>query len=105
MAQVVRYFHIRPYNKSGRGGATVRVVGDSERVGQVDVQATFCSKKDMYCKATGRVVAANSPVKVVPLRYLPQELACIQLEMAKRTKLPFELHDFTYSVRYFLPKE
>jgi len=103
--KVVRFFHIRPYGKSGRGGATVQVTGDSERVGQVDVQTTFCSKKDMYCKKTGRSLAVEAPVKVVALRYLPQELARIQLEMAKRTKLPFELGDYTYSIRYFLPKE
>lgn len=105
MAQVTRFFHIRPYGKSGRGGATVKVTGDTERVGQVDVQAAFCSKKDMFCKRIGREEAAKGPTKVVPLRYLPQELGRIQLEMAKKTKLPFELHDFTYGVRYFLPKE
>lgn len=105
MSKVVRFFHIRPYGKSGRGGATVKVTGDPDQVGQVDVQASFCSKKDMFCKKTGRNEAEKAPVKVVPLRYLPQELGRVQLEMARKTKLPFELHDFTYGVRYFLPKE
>jgi hypothetical protein len=35
-----RFFHIRP--NLNNGGATVRVTGDDESIGQVDVQVAFC---------------------------------------------------------------
>ena len=92
---VIRYFHLR---NGDRGGATVRVVGDTERVGQVDVQVVFVSKKDAYCKRTGRIEAEKKPVKVLPLRYLPQELARI----ANKANLPSFLNDasaYNFAVR------
>lgn len=97
MTQVVRYFHIR---RGTKGGATVKVTGNTEQVGQVDVQYAQCSKKDNYVKRLGREEAAKAPIKVVPLRYLPQELGRIQAKAGSRL-----LTDYTYAVRYYLPKE
>lgn len=98
--QVERFFHIR--TESNYGGATVRVTGDPEQVGQVDVQATVCSKKDPFCKKTGREMAIKAPIKVVPLRFLPKELQRIGV----KAHLPrWQQPDWLFSIRYFLPKE
>lgn len=104
MSKVIRYFHIRPVSR-GHGGCTVKVSGDSELVGQVDVQTAFCSKKDMFCKRTGRAEAEKAPIKVVPLRYLPQELQRIQEATEKKLKWPSYGNDYTFALKYFLPKE
>lgn len=105
--KVERFFHLR---LGDRGGATVRVVGDTDHPLQVDVQASYCSPEDMFCKKTGRKIAASRNPKVVPLRYLPQEMQRI----AKRAEeishirggwLSGGSQDYTYAIRYFLPKE
>ena len=105
MAKVVRYFHIRPTGgvKGKFNGATVQVVGDTEMPAQVDVQVTFCSRKDMYCKKSGRVTADKAPIKIVALRYLPNELARIE-EAVYGSELD-TANDFLFAMRYFLPKE
>lgn len=91
---------------SHNGGSTaVRVTGDTERVGQVDVQYAECSRKDNFCKKTGRSLAEKAPVKVVPLRFLPQELARIAEKAKERKRIRTTPEDFTYSLKYFLPKE
>ena len=92
-----RYFHIRTGTK---GGATVKVSSVEGMLGQVDVQYVLCSKKDNYVKKTGRSLAENAPIKVVPLRYLPQELSRIGAK-AKARYAP----DWTFAIKYFLPKE
>jgi hypothetical protein len=104
--RVERYFHVRRGN-STHGGATVRVVGDTSQVGQVDVQVAFCSKKDNFCKHVGRETANKQPIKVVPLRYLPQELARIGAKADKIAKgqSMAQFQDYTFSIKYFLPKE
>lgn len=112
--QVVRYFHIYPefsrktFSKSltqrhKKRGCTIKVTGDTEHIGQVDVQVAFCSKKDEFCKRVGRAEADKAPVKVVALRYLPNELAKIE-EMVYGYALENK-SDFLYALRYFLPKE
>jgi hypothetical protein len=99
--QVIRYFHLRSYHEE-KGGATVKVTGNTEQVGQVDVQFTPVSKKDNYCRNTGRIMASKAPVKVLPLRYLPKELARI----AEANDSPSWHHgSFDFSTKYFLPKE
>jgi hypothetical protein len=115
MGRVERFFHIR--TGSTHGGATVRVVGDTEIVGQVDVQVAFChsgggmkdGKKfrgDPFCKKEGRSRAAASPMKVVPLRYLPAELGRIEAKALKMAKRSWAIgNDFTFAIKYFLPKE
>ena len=99
MAKVIRYFHLR----SGMtGGATAKVIGDTEILGQVDIQVAKCSKKDHYCKNTGRIEASKAPTKVIPLRYLPKELSRI----AESTSHPaWDVGDYSYAIKYFLPKE
>ncbi len=97
MSQVVRYFHLR---KGTKGGATVKVTGDTNILGQVDVQYAQCSKQDNYIKAVGRAEAAKAPIKIVPLRYLPQELGRI----SDRAKIRHQT-DYTFAIKYFLPKE
>lgn len=106
MSNIERFFHIR--GRGPKGGATVRVVGNDERVGQVDVQVVECSRMDNFNKAKGRELAAHKPIKVVPLRYLPHELARIEdrLVAHKRIRPVSEFaHDYTFAVKYFLPKE
>lgn len=102
---VKRYFHIRPQAgvKAKFNGATVLVVGDTEMPAQVDLQVAFCSRKDMFCKKIGRDLSNKSPLKIVPLRYLPNELARIEDNVHG-----YELdnaNDFLFALRYFLPKE
>ncbi len=101
MTKVVRFFHIRMPHTT-HGGATVQVTGDTDVVGQVDVQFTQCSKKDQFVKKEGRSFAAKAPVKILPLRYLPQELGRI----AGRVN-PYMAQnvDYTFAMKYFLPKE
>jgi hypothetical protein len=98
MTQVVRYFHI---HQGSKGGMCVRVVGDTDIIGQVDVQVARCSEADNYCRQTGRIQATKAPVKVVPLRYLPKELEAA----AKKIKIDGFYFSFDYSMKYFLPKE
>lgn len=97
MSKTIRFFHIRTGTK---GGATVQVTGDTENVAQVDVQFALCSKKDNYVKKIGRGEAAKAPAKIIPLRYLPQELARIGNKARARMQ-----PDYTYAIKYFLPKE
>ena len=97
MSKTSRYFHIRTGTK---GGATVKVVGDDKDVGNVQVQYALCSKKDQFVKATGRSCAEAAPIKVVPLRYLPQELGRIAAKAKARMAV-----DYTYAIKYYLPKE
>ena len=104
MSVVKRYFHIRPENnKKKYNGATVMVTGDAEFPQQVDVRVVFCSAKDAYCKSIGRTLAEKAKIKVVPLRYLSNELARIE-----DTVYGYELdnkQDYLFAIRYFLPKE
>jgi len=103
--KVVRYFHIRPQGgvKGKFNGATVQVVGDTDVPAQVDVQVTFCSRKDMFCRRTGRDVVQSAPLKIVALRYLPNELA--RIEEAVYGYALDNANDWLFSIRYFLPKE
>ena len=106
--KVERFFHIRNPNwmdSASKGGVTIRVTGDTELVGQVDVQHAECSKNDAFCKKTGRELATAAPIKVVPLRFLPQELNRIGLRAVKRKRLEAFASDFTFAIKYFLPKE
>ena len=100
--KVVRYFHLRPFMEM-KGGATVKVTGDTENPAQVDVQWTKCSRKDMFCKKTGRSFADKAPLKVVPLRYLPNELA--RIEDKANGVVGNEPANYFFACRYFLPKE
>lgn len=95
--KVERFFHIR--SGGPKGGYTIRVVGDTLYPGQVDIQVTKCSKRDVYCKRTGRAEAVKAPVKVIPLRYLPRNLWELQVTCSGWS------HDFDYALHYFLPKE
>lgn len=103
MSKVVRYFHLRGTLQSG--GATVKVTGDTDYVGQVDVQVAKCSKKDMYCKRTGRAEVEKAPVKVVPLRYLPNELSRVFAANVDKQSVKWIHNDYTFAIKYFLPKE
>jgi hypothetical protein len=101
--KVERFFHIRRYHPNG--GATVRVVGDTDNPGQVAVQYAICSRKDNYCKRTGRELAATRTPKIIPLRNLPRELTDITAKAAIITNSPLPRIDYGYTLRYFLPKE
>ncbi len=94
MSKVVRFFHIRPLH-SIRGGVCVKVTGDFNEIGMVDVQVAKCSRKDAYVKAIGRSEAEKAPVQIVPLRFLPRELGLFDKDN----------RDFTFAIKYFLPKE
>lgn len=93
--KVVRFFHVRSWGTT-HGGVCVKVTGDTEKIGTVDVQAAACSRKDQYVKAIGRNEAEKAPVKVIALRYLPKELGYFDRKGAQ---------DFTFAIKYFLPKE
>ena len=101
--KIERFFHIRTGNT---GGATVRVVGDTAMLGQVDVQVAQCSRMDPFCKKTGRENATKAVPKVVPLRYLPSELGRAAFQAHKRAKSLLASNlDFSFAIKYFLPKE
>lgn len=102
--RVERFFHIRDMF-SPKGGATVRVVGDTEQCGQVDVQVVECSAHDNYSRKEGRSRVVAKPLKVVPLRKLPAELQSIALKAEKHGRIGYAQANFDYSVKYFLPKE
>lgn len=106
MSNVERFFHIR--GATHKGGATVRVVGDMAKPGNVDVQVAVCSRKDNFCKKTGRDLAEKASIKAVPLRYLPQELARIEDKLIAEKRIrPSATYglDFSFATKYFLPKE
>jgi hypothetical protein len=98
--KVERFFHIREAYDQPKGGATVLVTGDTEHIGQVDIQYVKVSSKDIYNKKLGRELARKAPIKVVALRYLPKELGRIQEKTCK-----YGLAEFNYAIPYFLPKE
>lgn len=98
MSKVTRYFHVRNPYASHKGGHCVKVTGDTDVVGQVDMQVVKCSRKDMYNKKIGRGLVDNAPIKIIPLRYLPRELD----DLAKNYKANF---DYSFAIKYFLPKE
>ena len=104
MSKVVRFFHIRGFGTT-HGGATVQVTGDTELLGQVDVQVARCSKRDQFVKKTGRAEAAKAPIKVVPLRYLAQELGRINTDVVRKCGKGAMGVDYTFALKYFLPKE
>jgi len=116
--QVVRYVHIRLVSpRDGkwvyqpRGGATVRVSGNTDTPGQVDLQVAFCSKKDTFCKERGRIEAFKAPVKIVPLRYIGKHVQDIAQEAMNRREGGTKGLDvvvennYDFLIRYFLPKE
>jgi hypothetical protein len=103
MQQVERFIHIRTMGMS-KGGATVRVVGDLDDVGSVSVQAAFCSKKDAFSRKTGRDTTFKAPIQVMPLRNLPRALAMVRAKAEKATKTYCFPEDFSYMLKYFLPK-
>ena len=102
---VTRFFHIRPWwgVNPKRNGATVLVTGNTDDPAQVDVQVAFCSRKDAYCKKTGRSTAAKAPIKVVMLRNLPRELA--RIDDAVNRMVGSSSSNWSSAIRYFLPKE
>ena len=108
MKLVERFFHIR--TRGAKGGATIRVVGDLDNIGKVNVQYTICSKKDVFCKKTGRSYAANAPVQEVALRDLAGKLAEIWCDVFRIEPESFDFawraqtRDFSFAIRYFLPK-
>lgn len=109
MSKIERFFHLRnpAWMDSGhKGGITVRVVGDTNLIGQVDVQVAECSRKDSFCKRTGRSLAEKAPIKVVALRFLPAELGRIATKAVKNKRLRADaVADYTFAIKYFLPKE
>jgi hypothetical protein len=112
--RVERFFHLRP--DLNNGGATVRVVGETDNPGHVDVQVAFChthakvkekDKGDAYNKRTGRKTAADARVRIIPLRHLPKELNKLWDEAHRRSGWGafFNAPDYHYAMKYFLPKE
>lgn len=110
--KIERFFHMR--TGSPFGGATVRVIGDTDHVGQVEVQYTICSKKDLFNKKLGRKFAGEAPIKIVPLRFLSRELVSVEHRMLclqdswyrKNSAIGLDIvRDYNFAIRYFLPKE
>lgn len=103
MSIISRFFHIRGPEKLCRfKAATVFVQGDPDNVGEVSVQVTFCSRKDVFTKRIGRSMAMSAPIQRVPLRNLPFTLAGIEEEVYGG-----ELenkNDFMFAMRYYLPR-
>jgi len=102
MSQVIRFFHIRAIGTT-HGGATARVVGDTSST-SVQVQIAHCRSDEQFVKKMGREQAEKATAKTIPLRYLPQELGRVWKKAAKRDSYEYEA-DYSFSLKYFLPKE
>lgn len=108
-----RFFHLRnPFNVL-RGGATVLVTPLQEDPFCVQVQSTFCSKKDLFCRKTGRQQAELAPKEIIALRDLGTYLYNIEDRMLCRVLLQCKkhpevrdnyIHNWDFAIRYFLPK-
>ena len=132
--QVERFFHIRPTVAVStglehpdnirdillsKGGATVRVVGsvddDNNTLEGLQVQVTYCSANDAFCRKTGREWAAKKPFKVITLNDLPQVLADVahgvlgskvmKLSRSKRRQHPLWNQDWSFSKRYWTARK
>jgi hypothetical protein len=127
MMKVLRYFHIRPLIEQEtairgtidallgitafpRGGATVRVEGDTDN-GPVRVQVTLCSFHDNFVKKTGRKFADSKPVKTIPLNQLPHLLAKVNDKVKRRRPTAVKriaaayVIDYSFATKYFQPKK
>lgn len=100
--KVTRYVHLR--SLQSKGGATVRIVGDTENIGTVDVQYVRCSRKDNYSKKEGRSLSEKAPIKTVPLRSLPAEISHINAKVVMQKNDPVSFSGYDYLFKYFLPK-
>jgi hypothetical protein len=112
----IRLVDRRTGNAAMFGGATVRINGETNG-GPVSIQVATCNtgrpaynedeciKPDHFCKKVGREQAASKVAKMVPLRYLPAELEIIAAQLARRSKQPIFNMDYSYTMKYFLPKE
>lgn len=104
MSVVERYFHIRDHGRL-KGGATVRVVGDTNS-DKVSVQFTLCSNKDNFSRQIGRGQAMMKLKHRILLSELPEFLGKIH-EHAFVTGLTCtipESVDYSYATKYFTPK-
>jgi hypothetical protein len=117
--RIERFFHIRPTIIAGQsvfpanGGATVRVVYDTDGDGQCSVQVTHCSQKDGFSRKTGRETAGLKYVARMHIDELPKKLNRVSREVLKRTKwlskserVGHELwtYNWGYVTKYFRPK-
>lgn len=117
MAQVKRFFHIRPGNSGmfPRGGATVLVTGEDDG-GPVRVQVAYCSINDQFSRKQGRERAANSSFITIPLKGLPGMLHKVAVKMMRKQRHPINGYpgwrendpvwkrDFSFSMKYFKPR-
>jgi hypothetical protein len=121
--RVERYFHIRPphplepflqgerFVPDTKGGATVRVVGDTDS-DKVQVQFTLCSVKDPFCRATGRKFASSKPILTMSLKALPDLLDGVAKDVVRNLKVPRNQRanhplsnmDWSFSTKYFVAK-
>lgn len=70
----VQTFHRKPYNKHTPVGFTA-YVSPNNNPRLCNLQVTFCSPKDQFCKKEGRSQAMQAPVEVVNKRDLPMWVA------------------------------
>jgi hypothetical protein len=120
--RVERFFHIRPpierldngrWLVDTKGGATVRVVADTDS-DVIEVQTSFCSKNDAFCRKTGRQYAESHPMQRIELKALPHYLSgvafnvtrhVLKVPRAQRMAHPLNNMDWDFSTRYFRAKE
>jgi hypothetical protein len=89
-------------------GATV-YVAPSENPRECQVQITFCSRKDAFCKKTGRSFAQKAPVAVINIRKLATFLAGVDYcvtegKVADSATSPFAdgSEEFFYVYKYMV---
>jgi hypothetical protein len=71
---------IKPF--SGKhNGFTAYISPNAEDARMCDVQVTYCSRKDQFCKKEGRSFALKAPIKTVNKRDLPTELNRIHIQL------------------------
>jgi hypothetical protein len=107
----VFYIHLNPFNPGPMKvrrpfrGATIMVSPKSDT--EVLMQATFCSKKDPFCKKTGREEAAKAEAETVNMRDVPKMVAAVaavvdNVECLTEAQLNHRGHRYDYLLKNFI---
>lgn len=76
-------------------------VKPSEEEGMVEIRIAQCSRKDQYCKATGRAVAQAAEHMLVPVREVGKTLAILYYNCFKDKPEPC-LQKYDYIYKYMI---
>lgn len=107
------YIHINPYKPGpirGRKprGATI-LVSESDKAHEVVMRVALCSKRDSFCKATGRAEAGKAEAHTMNKREVPFYIGMVAMlvdgldpKTAKQDVLQRRGHRYDYVLKNFL---